>query len=208
VIAVVIVDDHPIVREGLRAVLERVADIRVLAVFEDGNDFLRRAHALPPIDVVLLDITMPRSDGLEVLQRLRTWRKPPNVVILSMHPERSYARLAMQAGAHGYLTKDVDDETLIAAVRAVAWGGTYLSPDAHALLIGPDPAAPEGTSPLEGLSDQERRVLLLLKQGLTIKEIARDLGVVPNTVSTYKSRIMTKLGARSLVDLLRFGEDA
>ena len=207
-ISVVIVDDHPIVREGLRAVLERADDMRVLAVFEDGNDFLRRSSALPPIDVVLLDITMPRSDGLEVLQRLRTWRQPPNVVILSMHPERSYARRAMAAGAHGYLTKDVDDETLISAVRAVAWGGTYLSPDAHALLIGPDPAAEEGQHLLEMLSDQERRVLVLLKQGLTIKEIARDLGVAQNTVTTYKSRIMSKLGARSLVDLLRYGENA
>jgi DNA-binding NarL/FixJ family response regulator len=203
---VVIVDDHPIVREGLSAVINRDPQLHVSAVFSDGNDFLRQAHSLENIDVVLLDITMRRSDGIEVLKRLRTWREPPKVLVLSMHPERSHASLAMAAGAHGYLTKDCDDETLLTAIRTVAWGGTYLSPDAHALLIGPDPVEKSPENPLNGLSDQERRVFVLLKQGLTVKEIARDLELAPNTVTTYKARLMSKLGAKSLVDLLRFGD--
>lgn len=203
---VVIVDDHPIVREGLTSVINRGEGLSVVAVFADGNEFLRRASSLERIDVVLLDITMPKSDGLEVLKRLRTWREPPKVLMLSMHPERSHASLAMAAGAHGYLTKDVDDQTLLTAIRTVAWGGTFLSPDAHALLIGPDPSDRNADNPMNALSDQERRVLLLLKQGLTVKEIARDLDIAPNTVTTYKGRLMSKLGAKSLVDLLRFGE--
>lgn len=205
-IRVVVVDDHPLVREGIRTVLEASGLVRVLALFADGNEFLRRARALAPIDVVLLDITMPKSDGLDVLARLRTWREPPRVLVLSMHPERSHARAAIDAGAHGYLTKDVDDQVLLQAVRTVAWGGTFLSPDAHAMLLIPERPAGTPNDPIATLSDQERRVFTLLRQGLTTKEIARDLEIASNTVSTYKARLMQKLGATSLIDLFRFGE--
>jgi DNA-binding NarL/FixJ family response regulator len=205
-IRVAIVDDHPLVREGVRAVLERANDIVVTGTFADGNDFLQRTRNEDLPDVVLLDITMRTSDGFDVLRRLRTWRVPPRVLILSMHPERSHARRAMDAGAHGYLTKDADDDALLLAVRTVAWGGIHLSPDAHAMLMIPQQHPPGAEHPLSALSDQERRVFVLLRQGLTVKEIARDLDVAPNTVTTYKARLMQKLDARSIVDLVRFDD--
>jgi two-component system, NarL family, invasion response regulator UvrY len=203
-ISVAVVDDHPIVREGIRAVLERQGDIDVVGVYEDGHVFLHHARRAAHLDVVLLDITMPTSDGLDVLERLLTWPNPPRVLMLSMHPERSHAHRAMAAGAHGYLTKNIDDATLVQAVRTVAWGGIYLSPDAHSMLLLP--GGHEPTNPLHALSDQERRVFTLLRQGLTVKEIARDLEIARKTVTTYKTRLMQKLGARSIVDIFRFGD--
>jgi DNA-binding NarL/FixJ family response regulator len=205
VIDLVVVDDHPLVREGIGRVIERTRDVRMIASFSDGDAFLRQARALSRIDVVLLDVAMPHSDGMEVLTRLRSWGNPPRVLMLSMHPERTHARQAMRAGAHGYLTKDVDDQTLLTAIRTIAAGGTYLSPDAHAYLLTPE--TPANSNSLATLSDQERRVFTLLRLGLTVKEIARDLDVAANTVTTYKARLMQKLGAKSLVDLLRFGDD-
>ena len=205
-IHVVVVDDHPLVRAGVRTVLEATRDISVVAEFEDGNDYLSAARDLPEHDVVLLDLTMRKSDGLEVLERIRTWRAPPNVLVFSMHAERSYATRVMRAGAQGYATKDVDDEVLVTAVRTVAWGGTFLSPDAHAMLLVDERDGGRDENPLDLLSDQERRVFVMLRQGLTTTEISRELGLASNTVTTYKGRLMKKLGARSLVDLFRFGE--
>lgn len=204
-IRVVVVDDHPLVRAGVRTVLDAAEGVEVVAEFEDGNDFLVDVGSLPPFDVLLLDLTMRRSDGLAVLERIRTWRSPPRVLVFSMHAERHYAARVMRAGAHGYVTKDVDDDVLVTAVRTVAWGGTYLTPDAHAMLLVDEDA--DEANPLDALSAQERRVFVLLRQGMTTKEISQSLGLASNTVTTYKSRLMGKLGARSLVDLLRFGDD-
>ncbi len=204
---VVVVDDHLLVREGVTSLLRRTEDVRVTATFGDGRDFLRGARTLDRIDVLLLDITMQHSDGMDVLRRLQTWRNPPRVLFLSMHPERRFAAEAMRLGAHGYVTKDADDETLLTAIRTVASGGTYLSATGNELLLRPEPASgSEGvqTTGFGSLSDQELRVLRLLKQGLTVKEIAFDLEVSSSTVSTYKTRLMTKLGARTLVDLLQY----
>lgn len=201
-IHVAVVDDHPLVREGIRSACERAEGVTVVGVFPDGRDFLRAARNLARVDVVLLDISMPESDGLDVLERLLSWRVPPRVLMLSMHPERSHAKLAMDRGAHGYLTKDVDETVLLEAVRTVAFGGTYLSPDAHALVHGVARADP--VRGVAGLSEQERRVFRLLKLGLTVKEISRDLDINPSTVATYKARLMAKLGVRSLAALLRF----
>lgn len=203
-IYVAIVDDHPLVRAGIQAVISRQSDITVTGLYGEGHQFFLAARTTPQLDVVLLDVTMPRSDGLEILKRLRTWRQPPKVLILSMHPERTHARLAMDAGAHGYLNKNVDDATILTAIRTIAWGGTYLSIDAHAGLATPAPSTLPNA--LDTLSIQEQRVYTLLRQGLTIKEIARDLDINRKTVTTYKARLMQKLGARSIVDIFRFGE--
>jgi len=207
VIRVAIVDDHPLMREGIRAVLAKAEDVVVVGTYADGQDFLREyRNRSEPLDVVLLDLTMPKSDGRDVLVRLRSWRNPPPVLILSMHPEQSHAREAMAAGAHGYLTKDVDDAVLLFAVRTVASGETFLSADAHAILVSePIPETPP-SNPLLSLSDQELRVFRLIRHGLTSKEIGRELDIAPSTVSTHKQRLMEKLGATSLADLFRYAD--
>ncbi len=204
---VVVVDDHLLVREGVASLLQRTSDLRVTASFGDGRDLLRAARTLDRIDVLLLDVTMQRSDGMDVLRRLQAWRNPPRVLILSMHPERHYATKAIRAGAHGYVTKDADDQTLLTAIRTVASGGTYLSATGNELLLRCESASgrdEETITGLASLSDQELRVLRLLRQGLTVKEVAFDLDVSASTVSTYKKRLMNKLGARTLVDLLQY----
>jgi DNA-binding NarL/FixJ family response regulator len=206
-IRVAIVDDHPLMREGIRAVLAKASDVLVVGAYANGHDFLRehRNHR-ERLDVVLLDLTMPKSDGFDVLVRLRSWRNPPPVLILSMHPERTHAREVMSAGAHGYVTKDVDDEVLVRAVRTVAAGETFLSPEAHAGLLTEPETDATPSDRLLSLSDQERRVFRLIRHGLTAKEIGRELDIAPSTVSTHKQRLMEKLGATSLPDLFRYSD--
>jgi len=204
--SVAIVDDHALVRAGLRAVFERSGWIEVVGEFSDATTFLHQLGRIPKPDVVLLDITMPHLDGLSVLERLRAWRNPPRVLVLSMHPERTHAPRALELGAHGYVTKDADDAVVLEAVRTVAWGGVYVSHTGNEALLRDSHGSDNDTS-VDQLSDQERRVFMLLRQGLTSKEIARDLDLSPKTVSTYKARLMRKLGLRTLVDLVRFEAD-
>lgn len=202
-IHVVIVDDHALVRAGLTAVFEKTDDIRVVGAFSDGATFLSGLARIERVDVVLLDVTMPKTDGMAVLDRLRARRNPPRTIMLSMHPARSHAQRAVDAGAHGYVTKDAEDATVLEAVRTVAWGGLYFSDTGTELLMreGTEPASDDV---MDRLSDQERRVFRLLYMGLTTKEIARDLDLSPKTVSTYKSRLMAKLGVANMLELIRF----
>ncbi|MDR9390936.1 MAG: response regulator transcription factor [Trueperaceae bacterium] len=206
-IQVVVVDDHALVRRGLATVLDATRDLRVVAAYADGRDFLREARSLGRIDVLLLDVTMRHVDGLEVLARVRTWRTPPPTLLLSMHPERRYAVQAVREGAAGYLTKDVGDDELVRALRTVAYGGRYLSDSATAWLLRDEADGDrDAARGLDALSDRERKVMRLLQLGLTLEEIAYELELAASTVSTYKGRLMRKLGAKSLVDLLRFGD--
>lgn len=212
-IHVVVVDDHALVRQGLKTILEREGDVAVVAVFGDGPTFLRDVRTVGRIDVLLLDVTLPTMDGISLLERVRLWRDPPPVVVLSMHPETTHAVKAIQAGAHGYLTKDADDHVVVDAVRTVAHGGLYLTDTGHQELLRSgvdarvrDPAVRSSHgSALDQLSDQELRVFRLLRRGSTVGEIANELDLASNTVSTYKARLMKKLGARTIVDLLQHG---
>lgn len=211
-IRVAIVDDHLLVREGLRRVFEDDEEIVVVAEFPDGRDFVAQRTQLARIDVLFLDITMPNSNGIEIVKEIATWDRGPAVVLLSMHPEESHLREAVQAGARGYLTKDASDAQLREAARSVAHGGLYLSrTGTEVLLTDPDhsgAADRTGGDPiLDTLSEQETVVLRRLCEGLTIKEIAYEIDVSEKTVSTYKSRLMKKLGSDNLVDLLRFCHD-
>jgi DNA-binding NarL/FixJ family response regulator len=207
-IHVAIVDDHAVVRAGLNAVFKTAQGIRVVGTFEHGRSFLSGLARLNRVDVVMLDISMPGADGFDVLRRLSVRREPPRVILLSMHPAHMHAQHAQELGAHGYVTKDASDETLIDAVRTVAWGGMYFG------ATDVEPVAkqgrPRGVEPqgFESLSDQEMRVMRLIYLGLSTKEIAQDLSVSPKTVSTYKSRIMDKMGVGNLIELIRHAESA
>ncbi|MBU0829036.1 MAG: response regulator transcription factor [Gammaproteobacteria bacterium] len=215
VVRVLIGDDHRIVREGLKQVLGDPAnglpDIAVVAEATQGAEVLDQVAALAGaqgLDLVLLDIAMPGTDGLEVLQALRkAWPALP-VLMLSTYPERQYAVRCIQMGAAGYLHKSADPDDMVAAVRKAAAGGRYLT-EATALALagavertGVVRAAQTGmTVGLDALSYREHQVFRLLTAGQSVSEIGAQLKLAPNTVSTYRARILEKTGARNDVEL-------
>ena len=219
VVRVLIGDDHRIVREGLKQVLGDPAngtpEITVVAEATQGSEVLEQVTALqegrtgaPGLDLVLLDIAMPGMDGLEVLQALRkAWPALP-VLMLSTYPERQYAVRCIQMGAAGYLHKSADPDDMVAAVRKVAAGGRYLTEATAQALAGAvertgvvraaQQGAPAG---VDALSYREHQVFRLLTAGQSVSEIGAQLKLAPNTVSTYRARILEKTGARNDVEL-------
>lgn len=214
-VRVLIGDDHRIVREGLKQVLGDPAnglpEITVAAEATQGSEVLDQVDALQGnagLDLVLLDIAMPGMDGLEVLQTLRArWPALP-VLMLSTYPERQYAVRCIQMGAAGYLHKSADPDDMVAAVRKVAAGGRYLTDATAQALAGAVGRtgvvrAPAGGTVhgVEALSHREHQVFRLLTAGHSVSEIGAQLKLAPNTVSTYRARILEKTGARNDVEL-------
>ena len=207
-VRVLLGDDHKIVREGLKMVLADDPGLQVVAEAETGPGVLAAVQTLQGpqgIDVVLLDIALPSTDGLEVLQALRReWPGLP-VLMLSTYPEKQYAVRCIQLGASGYLNKSTDPDDLIAALRRVAAGGMHVSPataEALASLISPG----RTKSGIELLSHREHQVYLLLTQGHTVSEIGAQLSLAPNTVSTYRARILEKTGTKNDVELALYAQ--
>jgi two-component system invasion response regulator UvrY len=199
-ITVLLVDDHAVVREGYRRLLERSGDITVVGEASDATQALERFTALLP-QVVVLDISMPGVSGIEVLRRLLACAPAARVLMFSMFEEAVYANRALQAGAWGYVTKASAPEVLVEAVRSVAAGERYLSADIARELalrsVTPDVGGPDT------LSAREFEVLRLIVQGLSLKDIAERLGVHPKTIANHQSMIRQKLGADNAVQLLR-----
>lgn len=207
-IRVLLGDDHRIVREGLKQVLADAPDITVRGEATDGPQVLDQVRAFggtAGLDVVLLDIAMPGRDGLDVLQELRTaWPKLP-VLMLSTYPERQYAVRCIKLGAAGYLNKSADPDDMVAAVRKVAAGGVYvtaLTAEALATAVG----ATGAKSGPEALSHREHQVFRLLTSGHSVSEIGAQLHLAPNTVSTYRARILEKTGTKNDVELALYAE--
>lgn len=207
-IRVLLGDDHRIVREGLKQVLADAPDIEVRAEATDGEQALQAAQALggpQGLDVVLLDIAMPGRDGLEVLQTLRrAWPSLP-VLMLSTYPERQYAVRCIKLGAAGYLNKSADPDDMIAAVRKAAGGGIYVTATTAEALANAVSATGAGTGP-EALSHREHQVFRLLTLGQSVSEIGAQLQLAPNTVSTYRARILEKTGTKNDVELALYAE--
>jgi two-component system invasion response regulator UvrY len=207
-IRVLLGDDHRIVREGLKQVLADAPDIQVLAEATNGVDVMEQVQALggsQGLDVVLLDIAMPGRDGLDVLQELRkAWPKLP-VLMLSTYPERQYAVRCIKLGAAGYLNKSADPDDMLAAVRKVADGGVFVTPATAEALATAVGGASAKTGP-EALSHREYQVFRLLTSGRSVSEIGAQLGLAPNTVSTYRARILEKTGAKNDVELALYAE--
>lgn len=210
-IRVLIGDDHRIVREGLKQVLGDVSngtpEMVVVAEAQSGPEVLERVAALggtQGLDLVLLDIALPDRDGLDVLQVLRReWPALP-VLMLSTYPERQYAVRCIRLGASGYLNKSADPDDMVLAVRKVAAGGVYVSSAAaEALAVAVGSAAGAGA---EALSHREHQVFRLLTAGRTVTEIGAQLGLAPNTVSTYRARILEKTGTKNDVELALYAE--
>lgn len=203
-IRVVIADDHHLVRQGIRALLERGGGIDVVGEAADGLQALEIVERLRP-DVLLIDIAMPLVSGIEALERIQLGALPTRTVIISMHSDEIFVRQALRAGASGYLLKRSVAEELLLAVRAANEGNTYLSPEISKLLMGDLlSASDEASSPVEQLTLREREVLKLVAEGHTNSAIASTLHVSVKTVEKHRANLMTKLNLHDVTGLIRF----
>jgi DNA-binding NarL/FixJ family response regulator len=205
-IRILVTDDHAVLRAGLTALLNAEADLKVVGEAADGESCVRAVQQLQP-DVILLDINMPGTNGLDALPRLRQVAPRSRVLILTMHDDITYLRQVLRAGGAGYILKQAADKELLSAIRTVHSGGTFLHPThAQALLAEPpSPAASTRTdSALAHLSAREQETLKLIALGYSNKEIAEQLFLSVKTVETYKARIMEKLELTTRAALVRF----
>ena len=202
-IRVLLADDHSIVREGLRKVLEDSREIEVVAEAANGEAALDEATTKLP-DVAIVDISMPGMDGLELLVRLGTLCPDLPVLILTMHEEDQYVVRAIEAGAMGYVTKQSASEQLVTAVKKIHAGGRYLTEKASEALALRVLRGDNSKTPAELLSLRELQVLRKLAMGATNKEIAEAYCISVKTVDTYRSRLLAKLGLRNNAELSRF----
>jgi len=200
-IKVLLVDDHAVVRNGVRLMLSTATDIEVVAEAETARDALNLAQA-QRFDVTLIDIALPDRSGLDLLKSLRTQHPALAVLILSIYSEEVYALRAIRLGASGYLTKSTPTKILIAAVRKAHAGGRYVSPELAERLA--QHLGSTSTASHEGLSDRELEVLKLIARGESLARIAETLHLSPNTVTTYRARICQKMQLKSNAQLTRY----
>jgi two-component system response regulator NreC len=203
---ILLADDHTLVRQGLRRILEEQPDWQVVAETGNGLDAVKLASDLQP-DVVILDIGMPQLNGLEATRQIAKKLPAARVLILSMHADEVHITKAIEAGAVGYLVKDSADTELVRAVTATAEGKSYFSPAAAAVLLGEyrRSLARRGvTDRYELLSDREREVLQLMAEGHSTKSIAAVLGISPATVETHRSHVFEKLDLHSIAEAVLY----
>jgi two-component system, NarL family, invasion response regulator UvrY len=201
-IRVCVIDDHAVVREGLKRIIAENPGMAVTAEAADGMEAMRVIQS-EPCDVVLLDITMPNRNGLDVLKQIRTDSPRLPVLILSMHAEDQYAVRVLRAGAAGYLTKESAPAKLVQAIRKVVRGGKYVSTSLAEKLVF-DLNADSTKAPHEILSDREYQVLCMIASGKTVTMIAVELGLSVKTISTYRVRILEKLNMKNNAELTRY----
>jgi two-component system response regulator NreC len=206
VIRILLVDDHTIVREGLRALLSGREDMTVVGEASTGTQAVELATALEP-DVVVMDLTLPGISGLDATELIAGRRPETRVLVLSMHDGEEFVRPAIRAGASGYLVKGSGLGDLVAAIRAVAAGQAFFSPAAAKVLLtdakAKGPAADGGPPGLEVLTAREQQVLRLVALGRTSQDIADELGISVKTVEGHRANLMAKLGLRDLPALVR-----
>ena len=201
-IRLAIADDHPIVREGLRRIASEDEGISVVGEASTGAE-LFRLLAAAAVDVVLLDVSMPGASFVVTLRELRSRHPSVKVLVLSAHPEDQWAARSLQGGASGYLTKDHSPDQLVQAIRRVARGGKYVSESMAERLAGMVDGGMT-RAPHERLSDREFEVLRALGSGMLVKDVAAQLRISAKTVSTYRARLLEKMGLESKADLVRY----
>jgi two-component system response regulator NreC len=201
-ISAVVVDDHAVVRSGIKLLLDREEDIEVVGEAGNAKDAIFRARALKP-DVILLDVVMPGESGIDVLPKLLKESPGTKVLVLSMQDDPRYVREAFAAGAAGYVLKEAADEEVVAAVREIAEGGRYVHPTLGARLVAAEAAA-KAAADADPLSEREREVLRLLALGHTNQEIAQMLYISVRTAETHRAHIMQKLGLSTRAELVRY----
>jgi DNA-binding NarL/FixJ family response regulator len=201
-IRVVVADDHPIVREGLKQLLAAADDLAIVGEAQNGQEVLARVRA-NDFDVLLLDMSMPGKSGVELIKQVHAEKPKLRILVLSMHEEEQYAVRALKAGATGYLTKESATAQLVAAIRKVAAGGAFISPAvAEQFALG---AMARGDGPPHAaLSDREYQVFEMLVAGRSVGEIAGRLNLSVKTVSTHKARIMQKMNMTNQAELVRY----
>jgi DNA-binding NarL/FixJ family response regulator len=201
-IRVLLADDHAIVRTGLKEILEGTGDIRVAAEAGSGDEALARVRDTE-FDVLVLDLSMPGRSGIELIKQIKSERSKLRVLVLSMHSEAQYAVRALKAGASGYLTKEGAADELVAAIRRIAAGGAFVSPEtAERLARGL--IEPQDTLPHTRLSDREFQVFQAIVAGKSVSEIAKQLSLSIKTVSTHKSNLLEKMGIDNQAELVRY----
>jgi len=203
-IRVLLVDDHAMFRAGIKALLEAEGRVQVVGEASSGDEAVDRVRELKP-DVVVMDLSMPGSNGLEATRRIAALDLHAAVLVLTVHAEEEYLVPVVEAGASGYLTKTSADVDLLEAIKVVARGQVYLPPSAATLLLRRYKEAEEDDSGgLNDLSSREQEVLALTAEGFSSREIGQKLFISPKTVDTYRSRIMDKLGLSHRSELVRF----
>ena len=201
-IRVLLADDHAIVRAGLKEILEGTGDIRVVAEAANGQEVLARVREVE-FDVAVLDLTMPGRSGIELIRQVKSERSRLRILVLSMHSEEQYAVRALKAGASGYLTKESAADLLVAAIRRIAAGGAFVSPEtAERIALGFE--QPDDALPHTRLSDREFQVFQAIVAGESVGEIAKDLSLSVKTVSTHKANLMQKMGIDNQSELVRY----
>lgn len=201
VIRVLIADDHAMVRDGLRRIIESEPGLRVSGQAVDGNSTLDRLCDTP-CDILLLDLNMPAPNGPELIRQIRDYRTDLPILVLTMHNQPAVARAALKAGASGFIAKDNDPDVLLHALRKVASGERFIEPRLAGIL---EPGAQVGDAP--GLTEREIEVLRRLAAGESNSEIARALVLSEKTISTHKTNLMAKLRLGSLAELVRFADE-
>jgi two-component system, NarL family, invasion response regulator UvrY len=199
---IIIADDHPIVRAGLKQIMAEANDLVVAAEANNGRELLNQVRR-EPYDVILLDISMPGMDGVDVLKQLKIELPHIPVIILTVHPEAQYALRVLKAGASAYVTKESAPSELIQAIRKVHRGGKYITPslaEKIAFALGGE----TDKLPHETLSDREFQVLNLIASGKTVTEIAEELALSVKTISTYRSRILEKMQMKTNAELTHY----
>ena len=203
---VLLADDHAIVRRGLRSLIESQPGFKVVAEAADGLEALRLSEEHQP-DAIILDVAMPKLNGIEVAERVQKQSRPPSVIILSMHADESYIIRALAAGARAYLLKDATDEDLLPALRAVASGKPFFSPTVTGVLIEDYVRQLQArglTDSYHLLTDREKEVLQLLAEGRTNKEVAALLDVGVSTVETHRANLMQKLNLHNTAEIVLY----
>ncbi len=201
-IKILIADDHAIVREGLKQILSETSDIVAAGEASNGQEVLKKVWE-NNYDMVLLDISMPGRSGLDILKQLKKEKPRLHILVLSMHPEEQYAIRVLKGGASGYLTKESTPHELITAIRTVSKGRKYVSSSLAERLACYLEIKPE--EPLvEVLSDREYEVLRMIASGKTVKEIAEELSLSIKTISTYRTRILEKMGMKNNAQLIHY----
>jgi DNA-binding NarL/FixJ family response regulator len=201
VIRVLLADDHAMVRAGLKEILADTGDITVAAEATNGQEVMACVRG-QEYDVAVLDMSMPGRSGIELIKQVKDAKPKLRILVLTMHSEEQYAVRALKAGASGFLTKEAAAEQLVAAIRRIAAGGAYVSPEtAERLVLDTGPQAVAAPHTL--LSDREFQVLQMIAGGSTVGEIAKKLSLSVKTVSTHKTRILNKMGLANQAELIR-----
>ena len=202
-VKVLIVDDHPVMRDGIRAFLVAQDDIEIVGEASDGKEAIEKARELRP-DVVVMDIAMPEMDGLEATRRIRKKNPAIRVIILTQYDNKEYVLSAVKAGAAGYLPKRALGSELVSAIRAVHQGDSFLYPSAALTLIEGYLQRSEEEAPYDRLTDREREILRLIAEGHSSREVADTLSISLKTVSNHRAKIMEKLDIHNRTEIIRY----